>query len=68
MVTPARRFTDPKIAADPNVVKVVFDRRGRANISPAVRFPAGFWPFLPVRPPPVIFTGTWASMPTAWVF
>lgn len=30
MVTPARRFTDPKIAADPNVVKVVFDRRGRA--------------------------------------
>jgi 3-deoxy-manno-octulosonate cytidylyltransferase (CMP-KDO synthetase) len=30
MVTPARKFTDPKIAADPNVVKVVFDCRGRA--------------------------------------
>ncbi|MGO9622408.1 MAG: 3-deoxy-manno-octulosonate cytidylyltransferase [Desulfobaccales bacterium] len=30
MVTPARKFTDPKIAADPNVVKVVFDHRGRA--------------------------------------
>ncbi len=30
MVTPARQFTDPKMAADPNVVKVVFDHRGRA--------------------------------------
>jgi len=30
MVTPVRRFTDPAAAADPNVVKVVFDRRGRA--------------------------------------
>ncbi len=30
MATPARKFTDPKLAADPNVVKVVFDRRGRA--------------------------------------
>ena len=30
MATPARKFTDPRIAADPNVVKVVFDRRGRA--------------------------------------
>jgi 3-deoxy-manno-octulosonate cytidylyltransferase (CMP-KDO synthetase) len=30
MVTPACKFSDPKIAADPNVVKVVFDRRGRA--------------------------------------
>ncbi len=30
MATPARKFTDPKVAADPNVVKVVFDRRGRA--------------------------------------
>ncbi len=30
MATPARRFTDPRMAADPNVVKVVFDRRGRA--------------------------------------
>jgi len=30
MVTPARKITDPKIAADPNVVKVVFDHRHRA--------------------------------------
>ncbi len=30
LVTPARKITDPKIAADPNVVKVVFDRRHRA--------------------------------------
>ncbi|MGA8572466.1 MAG: 3-deoxy-manno-octulosonate cytidylyltransferase [Desulfobaccales bacterium] len=30
MATPARKFTDPRVAADPNVVKVVFDRRGRA--------------------------------------
>ena len=30
MVTPARRITDPEAAADPNVVKVVFDRRHRA--------------------------------------
>lgn len=30
MVTPARRCTDLRAAADPNVVKVVFDRRGRA--------------------------------------
>lgn len=30
MVTPARRVTDLAAAADPNVVKVVFDHRGRA--------------------------------------
>ncbi len=30
MVTPARRFRSQTAAADPNVVKVVFDRRGRA--------------------------------------
>lgn len=30
MATPARRFTDPALAADPNVVKVVWDHRGRA--------------------------------------
>ena len=30
LVTPARQITDPKMAADPNVVKVVFDRRHRA--------------------------------------
>jgi 3-deoxy-manno-octulosonate cytidylyltransferase (CMP-KDO synthetase) len=30
MVTPVRKFTDPEAAANPNVVKVVFDRRNRA--------------------------------------
>jgi 3-deoxy-manno-octulosonate cytidylyltransferase (CMP-KDO synthetase) len=30
MVTPARKISDPEAAADPNVVKVVFDRRHRA--------------------------------------
>ncbi len=30
MATPARRLTDPMAAADPNVVKVVVDHRGRA--------------------------------------
>ena len=30
MVTAARRLADPAAAADPNVVKVVFDRQGRA--------------------------------------
>jgi 3-deoxy-manno-octulosonate cytidylyltransferase (CMP-KDO synthetase) len=30
MATPARRLTDPEVARDPNVVKVVFDHRGRA--------------------------------------
>ncbi len=30
LATPAKRFTDPEVAADPNVVKVVFDHRGRA--------------------------------------
>ena len=30
MATPARRLTDPEIARNPNVVKVVFDQRGRA--------------------------------------
>ncbi|MBW1991422.1 MAG: 3-deoxy-manno-octulosonate cytidylyltransferase [Deltaproteobacteria bacterium] len=30
MVTPVKRLTDPEAAQDPNVVKVVFDHRGRA--------------------------------------
>ena len=30
MVTPVRKLTDPEAAANPNVVKVVFDRRHRA--------------------------------------
>ena len=30
MITPARRLTDPELARNPNVVKVVFDHRGRA--------------------------------------
>ena len=30
MVTPARRLTDPELALDPNVVKVVFNQQGRA--------------------------------------
>lgn len=30
MVTPARRLTDPELAANPNVVKVVFNHQGRA--------------------------------------
>ena len=30
MVTPIRRLTDPAAAANPNLVKVVFDRQGRA--------------------------------------
>jgi len=30
MATPARRFTEPALARDPNVVKVVMDYRGRA--------------------------------------
>jgi len=30
MVTPARRLADPELAQNPNLVKVVFDHRGRA--------------------------------------
>ena len=30
MATPARRLSDPEVARNPNAVKVVFDRRGRA--------------------------------------
>jgi len=30
IVTPARRLTDPELAMDPNVVKVVFNQQGRA--------------------------------------
>lgn len=30
MATPARRLTDPEVARNPNIVKVVFDHRGRA--------------------------------------
>jgi 3-deoxy-manno-octulosonate cytidylyltransferase (CMP-KDO synthetase) len=41
MVTPARRLEDPAIAANPNVVKVVFDYRGRALYFS--RSPLPFW-------------------------
>jgi 3-deoxy-manno-octulosonate cytidylyltransferase (CMP-KDO synthetase) len=41
MVTPVRRLTDPVACADPNVVKVVFDRRGRALYFS--RSPLPFW-------------------------
>jgi 3-deoxy-manno-octulosonate cytidylyltransferase (CMP-KDO synthetase) len=41
MATPARRFTDPEIAANPNVVKVVFGHRGRALYFS--RSPLPFW-------------------------
>jgi 3-deoxy-manno-octulosonate cytidylyltransferase (CMP-KDO synthetase) len=41
MVTPVRRLTDPAAYADPNVVKCVFDRRGRALYFS--RSPLPFW-------------------------
>jgi 3-deoxy-manno-octulosonate cytidylyltransferase (CMP-KDO synthetase) len=41
MATPARRLTDPAAAANPNMVKVVFDRRGRALYFS--RSPLPFW-------------------------
>jgi 3-deoxy-manno-octulosonate cytidylyltransferase (CMP-KDO synthetase) len=41
MVTPARRLSDPEVAGDPNVVKVVFDLRGRALYFS--RSPLPFW-------------------------
>jgi 3-deoxy-manno-octulosonate cytidylyltransferase (CMP-KDO synthetase) len=41
MATPAKRFADPEIAANPNVVKVVFDYRGRALYFS--RSPLPFW-------------------------
>jgi len=41
LVTPARRLTDPEAAANPNVVKVVFDHRGRALYFS--RSPLPFW-------------------------
>lgn len=41
MATPARRFTDPAIAQDANVVKVVIDHRGRALYFS--RSPVPFW-------------------------
>jgi 3-deoxy-manno-octulosonate cytidylyltransferase (CMP-KDO synthetase) len=41
MVTPVRRISDPALAANPNVVKVVFDRRGRALYFS--RSPLPFW-------------------------
>jgi 3-deoxy-manno-octulosonate cytidylyltransferase (CMP-KDO synthetase) len=41
MATPARRFTDPALAQNPHVVKVVFDHRGRALYFS--RSPLPFW-------------------------
>ncbi len=41
MATPARRLTDPETAQNPNVVKVVFDHRGRALYFS--RSPLPFW-------------------------
>jgi 3-deoxy-manno-octulosonate cytidylyltransferase (CMP-KDO synthetase) len=41
LVTPVRRLSDPAAAADPNVVKVVFDRAGRALYFS--RSPLPFW-------------------------
>lgn len=41
MATPARRFTDPETAQNPNVVKVVIDHRGRALYFS--RSPLPFW-------------------------
>jgi 3-deoxy-manno-octulosonate cytidylyltransferase (CMP-KDO synthetase) len=41
MVTPARRLSDPHLAQDPNVVKVVFDHQGRALYFS--RSPLPFW-------------------------
>jgi len=41
MATPARRLTDMEAAANPNVVKVVFDKRGRALYFS--RSPLPFW-------------------------
>jgi 3-deoxy-manno-octulosonate cytidylyltransferase (CMP-KDO synthetase) len=41
MVTPVRRLSDPAAYADPNVVKCVFDRRGRALYFS--RSPLPFW-------------------------
>lgn len=41
LVTPVRRETDRQVAADPNVVKAVFDHRGRALYFS--RSPIPFW-------------------------
>jgi 3-deoxy-manno-octulosonate cytidylyltransferase (CMP-KDO synthetase) len=41
MVTPVRRETDPRLADNPNTVKVVFDRAGRALYFS--RSPLPFW-------------------------
>ncbi len=41
MVTPVKRLSDPAAAANPNVVKVVFDRAGRALYFS--RSPLPFW-------------------------
>ena len=41
MVTPVRRVSDPAAAANPNTVKVVFDRAGRALYFS--RSPLPFW-------------------------
>ncbi len=55
MVTPARRFTDPEMAADPNVVKVVFDRRGRALYFSRSPLPCWFLVFWASDPAPRYF-------------
>lgn len=41
MVTPVKRLSDPAAAANPNTVKVVFDRAGRALYFS--RSPLPFW-------------------------
>ena len=41
MVTPVKRLSDPLVAANPNTVKVVFDRAGRALYFS--RSPLPFW-------------------------
>jgi 3-deoxy-manno-octulosonate cytidylyltransferase (CMP-KDO synthetase) len=50
MATPARRLEDAVAAADPNVVKVVWDRRGRALYFS--RSPLPCWREDPAGPPP----------------
>jgi 3-deoxy-manno-octulosonate cytidylyltransferase (CMP-KDO synthetase) len=50
MVTPVRRLTDPVAAANPNVVKVVFDQAGRA-----LYFSRSLLPFWRAGDPPYFY-------------